>query len=204
MKPVVPRCNGTTQIARADAKGQVMSSIVILVFTAVLGVAAAQARPFESADAAYALARALDQSGLTAIATAVPHEPGMFVAALYFPGSQLLVVSARHPSPDRIASRIAMRRYREAYVSLLGTPTPQGKFYVRDANADGILSALPDSGDVDLVREGGVRQTAFDGQTDSQGLTSTQYDIRLAAADARYADLLTVLASAVHAERERR
>jgi hypothetical protein len=181
-----------------------MSSIVILVFTAVLGVAAAQARPFESADAAYALARALDQSGLTAIATAVPHEPGMFVAALYFPGSQLLVVSARHPSPERIASRIAMRRYREAYLSLLGTPMPQGKFYVRDANADGILSALPDSGDVDLVREGGVRQTSFDGQTESQGLTSTQYDIRLAAADARYADLLTVLASAVHAVRERR
>lgn len=177
---------------------------MILLLTVVLSVGATGARPFESVDAAYNLTRALERSGLDAIAAAVPNESGMFVAALYLPGRTLLVVSARHPSTERTASRIATRRYREVFVDLRGTPTPQGKFYVQDANADGILTALPDSGDVDMVREDGVGQTLFNGQTASQGLTSSQYDARLASADARYAHLLTVLASAVHDMRERR
>ena len=90
-----------------------------------------------------------------------------------------------------------MRRYRQVYVDLLGTQTPQGKFYIQDANADGILSALPGSGDVDILRENNVRQTLFNGDSESQGLTLEEYDARLAAADARYAQLLAVLASAV-------
>ena len=177
---------------------------MILLLTVVLSVGATGARPFESVDAAYNLTRALERSGLDAIAAAVPNESGVFVAALYLPGRTLLVVSARHPSTERTASRIATRRYREVFVDLRGTPTPQGKFYVQDANADGILTALPDSGYVDMVREDGVGQTLFNGQTASQGLTSNQYDTRLASADARYAHLLTVLASAVHDMRERR
>ena len=176
----------------------------ILLLRVVLSAGASVAGSFESVDAAYTLTRALERSGLDAIAAAVPNEPGMFVAALYLPGRTLLVVSARHPSAERTASLIATHRYRDVFVDLRGTPTPQGKFYVRDANADGILSALPDSGEVDMVREDGVGQTLFNGQTASQGLTSSQYDTRLASADARYAHLLTVLASAVHDVRERR
>ena len=95
-----------------------------------------------------------------------------------------------------------MHRHRDVYVNLLGTPTPQGKFYVRDANADGILSALPGSDDVDILQENGVRLTAFNGDTESQGLSSSDYDARLAAADARYAHLLTVLATAVRDTRQ--
>jgi hypothetical protein len=176
----------------------------MLALSAVLSAGPVQARPFESADAAYDLTRALDSAGLNAIAAAVPNEPGMFVAALYQPGRNLILVSATHPSSEVISSAIAMHRHREAYVSLLGTPTPQGKFYVRDANADGILSALPGSDDVDVLQENGARQTAFNGNTESQDLSSSDYDARLAAADARYAYLLTVLAGAVHDMRERR
>ena len=176
---------------------------MILLLTVALSAGARGAGSFESVDAAYTLTRALERSGLGAIAAAVPNEPGTFVAALYL-GRTLLVVSARHPSAERTASRIATRRYRDVFVDLRGTPTPQSKFYVHDANADGILTALPDSGDVDMVREDGVGQTLFNGQTASQGLTSSQYDRRLASADARYAHLLTVLASAVDDMRERR
>ena len=56
-------------------------------------------------------------------------------------------------------------------MDLLGTRTPQGKFYIQDANADGILSALPGSGDVDTLREDNVRETLFNGDPESQGLT---------------------------------
>jgi hypothetical protein len=168
-----------------------------LILTAVLSAAAADAGQFESADAVYGLTRAMERSGLDAIAAPVPDEPGMFVAALYLPARTLLVVSARHPSTERIANQIALRRYRQVYVDLLGTPTPQGRFYLHDANADGILTVLPGSGDVDILREDNGRQTLFNGDNASQGLTPEEYDEQLAAADARYALLLTVLAGAV-------
>ena len=89
------------------------------------------AQAFLSADAACDLVYALDGSGLHAIATADPEEPGRFVAALYIPGSQLLVVSALHPSVDAVAYRISRREYREVYLDLQGSPTPEDKFLYR-------------------------------------------------------------------------
>lgn len=173
-------------------------SVMFLLTVSLLGGAAAQKAPaFASADAARNLVRALDQSRLDAIAAADPAEPGTFVAALYIPGGQLLVVSARHPSVEGVAHRIATRQYREVYLDLQGTPTPETKFFVQDARADGILSALPGSGDVDVLYEDGVRQTLFNGDTQAQHLAPAEYDARLASADARYARLLTLLTSAV-------
>jgi hypothetical protein len=93
------------------------------------------------------------------------------VAALYIRGGQLLVISARHPSVEGLAYRIAKREYRDVYMDLHGTPAPEGKFFVQDARADGILSAVKDSGAVDIVHEDGVRQTMFNGDTAAQRLT---------------------------------
>jgi hypothetical protein len=97
-----------------------------------------------------------------------------------------------------------MRQYREVYLDLQGTPTPQDKFFVHDARADGILSALPGSGDVDVLYEDGVRQTLFNGDVEAQHLTSAEYRATLAAADARYARLLKLLTSAVHQDQTAR
>lgn len=175
-------------------------SLLTTVLVATIGVDL-PARSFLSADAAGNLVWALDQSGLNAIAVADPEEPGRFVAALYIPGGQLLVVSAHHPSVDGITHRLAMRQYREVYLDLQGTPTPQNKFFVQDARADGILSAVPGSGDVDVLYEDGVRQTLFNGDIEAQHLTSAEYNAKLAAADARYARLLKLLTSAAHQAR---
>ena len=155
---------------------------------------------FLSADAARELALALDGSGLNSIAVADPDAPGRFVAALYIPGGQLLVVSAHHPSVDGITHRLALRQYREVYLDLQGTPMLQNKFFVQDARADGIVSAVPGSGAVDVLYEDGVRQTLFNGDAKTQRLTSAEYDAKVAAADARYARLLKLLTSAVHQE----
>jgi hypothetical protein len=170
-------------------------SVLLLLIRAAFGLAA----PFASADAARELVDALGQSGLEVIAAADPTAPGTFVAALYVPGSLLLVVSGRHPSVDAVAHRLAMRQYREVYLDLQGTPTPQEKFFVQDAKADGILSALRGAGDVDVVYEDGVRRTLFNGDFRAQHLTDAEYDAKLAEADARYARLLSLLTAAVHA-----
>ena len=172
---------------------------IVLLVTLVLAHPAAEilAQRFASTDAARDLVYALERMGLNAIAAADPAEPGTFVAALYIPRSQLLVVSARHPSVEGVAHRIANHQYRDVYLDLQGSPTPQGKFFVQDSSADGILSALPGSGDVDVLYEDGVRQTLFNGDTKGQNLTRAEYEAKLTTADARYARLLRLLAAAV-------
>ena len=173
------------------------SCILLMTAMSLVHVRAAPAAEFASADAARQLTRALDAAGITAIAAAEPADTGTFVAALYIPGSQLLVVSARHPSVDGLAHRIAARQYREVYLDLQGSPTPQGKFFVQDAAADGILSAGRNGGDVDVLYEDGATQTLFNGDSDAQDLTESEYEAKLIAADARYARLLTLLTTAV-------
>jgi hypothetical protein len=172
-------------------------SIALAGVLLVQGDTRGEARGFASADAARDLVYALEPLGLSAIATADPAEPGTFVAALYIPRSQLLVVSARHPSVEGVAERIANHQYGQVYLDLYGSPDRRDKFFVQDSGADGILSALPGSGDVDVLYENGVRQTLFNGDAASQHLTESQYDEKWAIADNRYARLLTLLKSAL-------
>ena len=61
--------------------------------TAPLAVAQV-AQDSQSVSAAAALTALLDARKLEAIATRDPDQPGNFVAALYFSGSQLLVISS--------------------------------------------------------------------------------------------------------------
>jgi hypothetical protein len=174
-----------------------MAKSLLVVLALLTAGSSSGAQAFASADAVHGLVSLLDRVGLDAIATVDPQQPGTFVAALYIPGGQLLVVHARHPSVDGIRQRLAARQYRDVYLDLQGTPTREGKFFVQDARADGILSALPGSGDVDVLYEGGRRQIFFNGDINAQHLTSAEYDAKLAAADARYARLLTLLTAAV-------
>ena len=179
----------------------VRSIVFAAVFCLLLPPAAASS---ESAEAARNLVRALDAAGRDAVASADPENPGTFVAALYIPGSQLLVVSAHHPAADAVAYRVVSGQHRDVYLDLPSTPTPKQKFFVQDANADGILGARPGSGQVDVMYEDGVRQTLFNGDSRAQRLTAAAYDDKLAQADTRYARLLRLLASAVRADEQPR
>jgi hypothetical protein len=94
------------------------------------------------------------------------------------------------------AITLAQRRYRDVYLHLQRSPSP-GKFFFHDVGADGLLTAFPGSAAVDVLIEGGVRQTRFNGDFESQRLTRQDYEARLAAADAAYARLLKVLAASI-------
>ena len=61
--------------------------------------AAAQAQEPKSAALAKQLAAALDSGKLDSIAAKDPSAPDIFIGALYFPGVQLLVVSAKYTVP---------------------------------------------------------------------------------------------------------
>jgi hypothetical protein len=104
--------------------------------------------------------------------------------------------AASHPSAAGVAHRLDNRQYRDTYLDLQATPTPEGKFFVQDAGADGI-AAEPSGGGVDVLYEDGVRQTLFNGDPRAQKLTRAEYEAKAAAADARYARLVMLLLSAL-------
>jgi hypothetical protein len=187
----------TSFVDKEAGMGRTLPSATLVLSFAIVGLPGkGAAQHLLSPEAARELARALDVAGLESIAAADSAEPGAFVAALHIRGAQMLVVSARHPSVEGLTRRITGRQYRDVYLDLQGTPTTQGKFFVQDSGADGISNARPQSGGVDVLYEDGVRQTLFNGEPKAQKLSPAEYSARLAAADARYAHLLTLLTAA--------
>ncbi len=91
-----------------------MKALWTLVASALLvaGPVAAMQESTSSARAAI-VTKLLDQLKRDAIAAQDPDRPNRFVAALYYPGAQLLAVSAAYPAPELLQQRIAERKYRD-------------------------------------------------------------------------------------------
>jgi hypothetical protein len=172
-----------------------MTRLSLVVVVVILGYSPVAALDSVSAQRVGSFVRALQAAGVDAFAAADPGEEGRFVAALYVPG-QLLVVSARHPSAIAVQQRIAAEMYRDVYLDLQGTPTREGKFFVQDVQADGLIAATPGNGGVDVVYIDGTKTLLFNGDNKAQHLTDAQYATAFAGADMRYARILETLATA--------
>jgi hypothetical protein len=170
---------------------------VILALLSAFGLAAAQGGA--SIPATQNLVSALNEAGLDAIASTDPTEPGAFVAALHIKGGQLLVVRARHPSVDALAARLAARQFRDVYIDLQATPTPQGKVFVMDSGANGLPTDAEQPSNVDVMYEDGTRQIMFNGAR-AQKLSGDEYRKQLQDADAKYTRLLNVLIAALSSD----
>ena len=96
-------------------------SLALVLLVATLVAAAPVDRASHSATIATALAKALSEHKLDAVAAQDPDEPDRFIAALLFTDSQLLVVSARHASPSLLKARLAHKQYRDVYLDLSGS-----------------------------------------------------------------------------------
>lgn len=160
-------------------------------FACVLVVAPQAPAPSASAPLTKELVTLMASRQLDAIATADPATPGRFVAAMVYPGVQLLIVRAQPQSPSDTASRISYRLYRDAYADVQQPAKPDGKLFIQDMGADG-LNALG-AGSVDVMYEDGTRQTIFDGSWRKQKLTQAEYQKRFSTADAEYARMLSLL-----------
>jgi hypothetical protein len=146
----------------------------------------------KSAAAAKELAQALDGAKLEAIAAADPAEPGTFVAALYFPGSQILVVSAKYAAPVLLTDKIAKQNYRDVYIDLNSASVAGSKVFVIDTNVDGLV-AKPEDGQGADQWEQGKTQVTFDGQWKKAKMSEEEYMKAFATADERYTHILQVL-----------
>ena len=171
-----------------------VASVGCLVLALTLGAAApALSQGSKSGSAAKELSEVLDRLKLDSIAAVDPAEPGAFVAALYFQGSQLLVVSAKYSAPALLTDKLAKKDYRDVYIDLNAASIAGSKIFVMDQAADGLV-ARPGDGSVDSWEQGNTT-TAFDGEWRRAKLTEEEYDKRFSAADEQYARILSLLSA---------
>jgi hypothetical protein len=161
----------------------------------------AQLRSPRSSGPAATLVKMMAERGIDAAAAKDAKEPGRFVAALCFPGTQLLVVSAKYPVPAILEQRLSNREYRDVYMELQNDVTREGRFFVQDMQANG-LSPRPEKGaPIDIVYVNAVKGPSFDGNWKGQNLSQADYDAKFAEADGRYADVLAALVAGLQASK---
>jgi len=107
-----------------------------------LAISALAAAPLQSSDVTSSgsvteLVKALGARQMTAIAAKHPSEPGRYIAAMHFPGVQLLVISARTQSPEYIEARLTAGAYADVYAALQ-QGIPESKLFIHDMGGDGL------------------------------------------------------------------
>ena len=119
---------------------------------------------------------------------------GQYVAAMYFPGSQLLVVGARYAVPVLLDAKLKEEKYMDVYIDLNSASVAGTKVFVSDLMADG-LKARPGNDEPFDTFESGGQQIAFDHDLKALSLSEDEYMKRFTDADTRYAHMLSVLVS---------
>ena len=170
----------------------------VVLFALALSLAVAPpavlAQAPKSAAAAKQLTDALDRSKLDAIAAPDPADPTAFVAALYFQGGQLLVVSAKYAVPSLIQAKLAKKDYRDVYIDLNAASVSGSKIFVMDQSCDGLVARPGDAQAPDTWEHGSVN-TVFDGDWKRAKMSEAEYGKAFAAADEKYANILALLAA---------
>ena len=149
-----------------------------------------------SATVAKELVAAMAARNLTSIAVQDPEGNDRFVAAMVFPGVQILLVAGQVPSPDYLRHQLTQKQFTDVYTGLQANAVPDSRVFFHDLGANGLQQA----GDtVDILYERGKTQTTFDANWKSRGFSRSEYQKKFQAADTQYARLLTIALSAVRA-----
>jgi hypothetical protein len=152
----------------------------------------ALAQESRSAPLAKQLAAALDAAKLNSIAAKDPAAPGVYIGALYFPGFQLLAISAKYSAPMLLDARLEKKEYRDVYIDLNSAAEPDSKMFIEDLGVDGLHAKREENRPFDGVESMGKR-TAFDGDWKKQQLSEQEYMKIFSAADERYSQMLDAL-----------
>jgi hypothetical protein len=166
-----------------------VASILAGVLCSAGGVVAQESR---TVALARELTTLLDQQKLDAVA-ARQGSADRFVAALYFPGSQLLVVSANYAAPPLLNEKILLRRYKEAYMDLSAASDPATKVLIEDLRADGIRPIRAENQPFDVYTRGTAGAFPFDGEWKKRKLSEEEYRKTFGDADAEYVRMLESL-----------
>jgi hypothetical protein len=163
-----------------------------LICASALAGSAAASQESKSAAIAKELSQAMDAAKLDGIAAVDPSTPGGFIAAIYIPGTQLLVVSAKYAVPPLLLDKLKTGDFRGLYMDLHSAAMPGTKIFVQDLGADGLIwRPAADSG-ADAVDEND-KSISFDGEWKKAKMTEADYMKAYTDADDHYAKMLAAL-----------
>jgi hypothetical protein len=163
---------------------------------AALGTTPAAAQSTSTA-AVQELTALLDKAKLDSVAARLPGAEDTFVAALYFPGQQIIVVSGRYAAPRLLREKILLKRHRDAYLDLYGASDIATRQVVEDLRADG-LRPLPGKNEpFDVYTSPAAKPMSFDGRWKQQKLSEDAYLDAFRQADTAYATMVGALVAAL-------
>jgi hypothetical protein len=169
----------------------IIGPLVIALLFLVPGLALAQAPASKSAPLAGELVKLLDSMKLDAVA-GVRGTNNEFVAAMYFPGSQLVVVDAKSSVPDRMKYLILQKSYKDLYVELNGAVDQSSKVFISDLGANGLQFRREKNQPFDTVDATG-KTTAYDGDWRKAKMSEQEYTKLYQAQDEQYSQMLQAL-----------
>jgi hypothetical protein len=158
-------------------------------FVLLAAPALASAQESRSSELASELAKMLDALKLDAIAAKI--EGDQYVGALYFPGSQLLVVRARYIVPERMDAALESKNYRDVYIDLNSASIKDTKVLVADLGANGLQPGRRNQ-PYDTVDAGG-KTFAFDGDWGKAKISEQEYIKAFQMNEAEYTRMLEAL-----------
>ncbi len=170
------------------------SALTACALVAVLlmpGIASAQQPASKSAAMASELVKLLDQMKLDAVA-ANRGPADEYVGALYFPGTQLLVVNARSSVPDRMKYLLIQKSYKDLYVELNGAVDQQSKVFISDLGANGLQFKRERNQPFDTVDATG-KSMNYDGEWRKVKMSEADYTKAYQAHDEAYSEMLRAL-----------
>ena len=157
----------------------------------LLAPSMAAAQDSKSAALAAELVRLLDSMKLDSLAAKVA-APDQYVATLYFPGSQLLVVGAKYYVPERMDVSINEKKYRDVYIDLNSAAVPNTKIFISDLGANGLQARKRGNQPNDTVDMNG-KTHVFDGDWKKAKISEADYMKAFGDTEAEYIKMLEAL-----------
>ena len=161
---------------------------VVALASVLLAPSPLSAQDSKSAAVAGELTQLLDKMKLDAVAA--KHGTDQYVAALYFQGSQLLVVGAKYSTPDRLNYLIGQKQYRDVYADLSSASEQSTKIFVMDLGANGLKFKRENDEPFDTVDSSGG-SVAFNGERGK--LSEDDYRKVFTTSDEQYTSMLQAL-----------
>jgi hypothetical protein len=116
-----------------------------------------------------------------------------FVAVLFIPDVQMLVVSARYAAPALMNEKIIGRQYRDVYLDLASASVPESKLFIEDMQCDGLRADRDGNAPFDIVSRGVGAAFALDGDHKKKKISQDEYHRTYADFDGAYEKLLVAL-----------
>lgn len=160
-----------------------------IVVSVLLAPAPAIAQESRSAQLASELVKLLDSMKLDSAAAKLDKDE--YAGALYFAGTQLLVVRARYIVPERMDAQLAQKNYRDVYIDLNSASVPASRVLISDLGANGLFAKRREN-QFDTADLAG-KSYSFDGEWGRAKISEQEYTKAFQTSDTEYVRILEAL-----------